>query len=157
MKVNDAVSGALLLAFGLAVIIVSWSFPTLPNQVYGAATFPILIGAGLVAVSLAMIVRGVAEWRTVPGVALTDWGRSAGAWLRLGLTILLVVGYILFSARLGFVPTAFLILITLFAALGVRWFVALPVAALATLAIQQAFGVLLRVPLPRGEFLSFLW
>jgi hypothetical protein len=43
-----------------------------------------------------------------------------------------------------------LLLVILMMAMGVRWWVAAPVAVLATVLIQQTFAGLLRVPLPLG-------
>ena len=157
MKVSDAIVGLLLLAFGLAVIAAAMQMPEMPGQPYGAATFPALIGAGFVLVALALIARGVAEWRELPGLVAADWGRSPLALLRMALTVALIVLYIAFSDALGFVPSSFLVLVTLFLALKVRPLPAIAIAILATLVIQQAFGVGLRVPLPRSEFLRFLW
>jgi putative tricarboxylic transport membrane protein len=71
--------------------------------------------------------------------------------------VLLVVLYIAFSDWLGFALSSFLVLVVLFLALEVRPVLAIGIAVLATLLIQQAFGVLLRVPLPRSEILGFLW
>lgn len=157
MQVNDAIAGVLFLALGVAVIAAAMQFPAMPGQPYGAATFPLLIGGGFVAVSLVLIVQGVAGWRELPGFVAGDWGRSPRAILRMALTVALVVLYIAFSDWLGFVASSFLVLITLFLALGVRPLISAGVAALATLVIQQAFGVLLRVPLPRNDLLQFLW
>lgn len=157
MKVNDAIAGVLFLALGLAVIAAAMQFPAMPGQPYGAATFPMLIGGGFVVVALVLIGQGIAGWRALPGIVAGDWGRSPRAMLRMALTIVLVVLYIAFSDRLGFVVSAFLVLMTLFLALGVRPLLAAAVAVLATLVIQQSFGVLLRVPLPRNDFLQFLW
>lgn len=157
MRINDAIAGVLFLAFGLAIIAMSWGFPSIPSQPYGAATFPILIGSGFVLVSLALIARGVVDWKSLPGYELAEWGRSPRALLRMGLTVLLVVLYIAFSGRLGFVASSFLVLVTLLLATRVRPLIAVTVALLATVVIQQAFGVLLRVPLPRSDLFSFLW
>ena len=157
MRINDAIAGVLFLALGLAIIAAAMQFPAMPGQPYGAATFPLLIGGGFVVVSLVLIVQGVAGWRDIPGFLPGDWGRSPRAMLRMALTIALVALYIAFSEWLGFVVSSFLVLVTLFLALGVRPLVAIGVAVLATLVIQQSFGVLLRVPLPRNDFLQFLW
>ena len=157
MKVNDALAGALFLAFGLVVFAVSWQMPAMPGQPYGAATFPLLIGAGFVLAALVLIARGIAGWRSLPGVELSGWGRSPLALGRMALTVVLVVLYILFSDRLGFTLSSFLVLVTLMLAMRVRVLPAVAVAAVATLLIQQAFGVLLRVPLPRSELFAFLW
>ena len=157
MRINDAVAGVLLLVFGLALIAAAMQFPAMPGQPYGAATFPVLIGGGFVLVSLALIARGVLDWRSLPGVTAAGWGRSRRAWARMALTVLLVVLYIAFSDRLGFAASSFLVLVLLFFALQVRPVLAVGIAALATLVIQQAFGVVLRVPLPRSDLFGFLW
>ena len=157
MRINDAITGALLLAFGLAVIAMSWQFPEIPGQPYGAATFPLLIGIGFVLVSLVLMANGVGAWRSRAGTATPATGHSRAALFRMLLTVGLVVLYIAFSERLGFTLSSFLVLVTLFLALRVAAWIAVPVAILATLVIQQSFGVLMRVPLPRSEFFSFLW
>lgn len=157
MRINDAIAGVLFLAFGLVVIAMSWQFPSIPSQPYGASTFPVLIGSGFVLVSLVLIFKGVTEWATLPGFETTEWGRSRRALLRMALTVLLVVLYIAFSEQIGFILSSFLVLVTLLLATRVRPLVSVAVALVATVAIQQAFGVVLRVPLPRSEFLNFLW
>ena len=157
MRINDAIAGVLLLAFGIVVIAIALRLPEMPGQPYGAATFPVLIGAGFVLVSLALIARGMADWRSTPGIAAADWGRSPRAWFRMALTVLLVVLYIAFADELGFTVSSFLVLVALFLALRVRPVLAIAIAVLATLIIQQAFGVALRVPLPRSEIFPFLW
>jgi putative tricarboxylic transport membrane protein len=157
MRINDAIVGVLLLVFGVVVIMLALRLPEMPGQPYGAATFPVLIGAGFALVSLALIAKGVLEWRTLPGFAAADWGRSPRAWFRMALTVLLVVLYIAFADDLGFAASSFLVLLLLFLALRVRPLVAVAVAVIATLLILQAFGVVLRVPLPRSELLGFLW
>ena len=157
MRINDAIIGALLLVFAIAIVATAMQLPAMPGQPYGAATFPVLIGAGFGLVSLALIARGIAEWRSVPGYAAAEWGRSPRVWFRMALTVLLVALYIAFSDSLGFAVSSFLVLVLLLLALQVRAWMAVGIAALATLVIQQAFGVLLRVPLPRSDLFGFLW
>ena len=157
MRISDAIAGGVLLVFGLAVIFMALQLPDMPGQPYGAASFPVLIGSGFMLVALALIARGIADWHELPGISASDWGHSPVAWLRIALTVLLVALYIAFSDRLGFALSSFLVLVSLFLALRVRPVLAVPIAVLATLVIQQSFGVLLRVPLPRSELLAFLW
>lgn len=157
MRISDAIAGVLFLAFGLGVVAMALRFPEMPGQPYGAATFPLLIGTGFVLVSLALIAKGVADWHSLPGIVASGWGRSRRALLRMALTVLLVILYIAFSDWLGFTISSFLVLLLLFLAMQVRPVTAAAVALVTTLVIQQAFGVLLRVPLPRGDFLGFLW
>jgi putative tricarboxylic transport membrane protein len=54
------------------------------------------------------------------------------------------------SETVGFIPIAFLFLLTLFVWLGVRLISGVIIAAVATLAIHWFFSTMLRVPLPRG-------
>jgi putative tricarboxylic transport membrane protein len=68
-----------------------------------------------------------------------------------------VVFYILAANQLGFLPTAFLMLVALFKALQVKWSRALLVAVIATLVVHFAFYKLLRVPLPWGILTPWAW
>jgi putative tricarboxylic transport membrane protein len=58
---------------------------------------------------------------------------------------------------LGFLPTALLILLALFAVLRVPPGRGVVIAVIATLAIHFAFYKLLRVPLPWGVLKGFAW
>jgi cell division protein FtsW (lipid II flippase) len=93
----------------------------------------------------------------MPKAVRADWARSPVGLVGFGAAIALVVAYIVLENRLGFVPTAALIIFALMLVMQVRWWLAAPLALVATLAIQQSFGRLLLVPLPRNDFLSFLW
>ncbi len=63
---------------------------------------------------------------------------------------LAVLFYVVASEPLGFVATAMLMLAGLLLALRVRLTVAVSIAVLTGLVTYQVFGILLRVPLPRG-------
>ena len=65
--------------------------------------------------------------------------------------------YIAASDRLGFLPTAVVILMALFSVLRVPPGRAVLVAVIATLVIHFAFYKLLRVPLPWGVLTPFAW
>ena len=77
------------------------------------------------------------------------------------LACLLVVGslvfYILVANNLGFLLTATIMLVALFAVLRVplRW--NLPVAVIASFTIHFAFYKLLKVPLPWGVLKDHIW
>ena len=157
MRVNDALAGALFIVAGLAIILTAMQMPAMPGQPYGAATFPLVVGGGFILVSLALVAKGIAGWRETPGVVATEWGRSGIALFRMALTVVLVVLYIAFSRALGFTLSSVLVLITLLLALRVNPLMAIAVSVVATVAIQQAFGVALRVPLPRSDLFGFLW
>jgi putative tricarboxylic transport membrane protein len=148
MRVNDAVIGSVLLAFAIAVFAYARTLPAIPGQEYGAAVFPMLIAIGLGACAVLLIVSGLRQWEGA--VAWGDWARTHHAWLNLAVTFGLVLFYILAAQRLGFIPVSIVILLVLLIMMGTRWWVAAPVAVVATVLIQQAFAGLLRVPLPLG-------
>ena len=158
MRVNDAVSGAALALFALAMIWYTRTFPEMPGQHYGPALFPVLIGIGLLLTGVVLIVRGLTRLRTEPVF-------SGGAWLRSGphlINFLAIVGglllYILVSDRLGFIPTALLLLfgwLLLFR--GGRPISSLVIALGVTLAVDYLFSDLLLVPLPLGMLQPLLY
>ena len=104
--------------------------------------FPVIIIA-----SLALAVGAVAfvSRQTVELPPLSRPGL-----LRAGLALVWVVLYLLLAETIGFVLTAFLLLMLIWRALGVRWLVALPLAACLAVGVYQLFAVWLRVPLPWG-------
>ena len=59
MRVNDAVIGAALVLFALAMIWYTRTFPAMPGQHYGPALFPVLIGIGLLLTGVVLIVSGL--------------------------------------------------------------------------------------------------
>jgi putative tricarboxylic transport membrane protein len=157
LKLNDTFLGALLLLAAAAIWISAQSFSRLPNQSYGSETMPLALAAVALALGVYMVARGVMSGAPTPKAVRADWARSPVALAGFGAAIALVVAYIVLAGRLGFVPTAALIIFALMLVMQVRWWLAAPLALLATLAIQQSFGRLLLVPLPRNDFLSFLW
>ena len=156
MKLNDAVFGLVLLALGSAVLFAIQGFPKIPGQPVGPALFPGLIAAGLCLCGLLLVVRGLRTPRQA-WLAFDDWVRSprhVGA-----LLVLLgsIVFYIVAANRLGFLPTALLILMAMFAVLRVPPGRSVVIAVIATLVIHFAFYKLLRVPLPWGLLTPYAW
>ncbi|KID12398.1 tripartite tricarboxylate transporter TctB family protein [Ponticoccus alexandrii] len=157
MRVTDLTLGVLTLLGGIAIYISAWGFKAIPGQAYGAGTMPRAIALVTVLTGLFIIVKAVMAGERVPGLQLADWTRSGGALLRVFAVLALILAYILLSPVLGFLPTAFAVMVLAMLVLRVRLIIALPVSLVAALAIQQAFGKLLLVPLPRSPLLTFLW
>ena len=157
MKVNDAVSGGLLLAGAVAIALYARTLPAIPGQQYGAGAFPLVIAGGLAGCALLLILKGVRTLGTVPLFTMPEWGRRPRALIGLAATLVLVLLYILFSERIGFVPFSVAILFCLFLILEARPLPAIVVAVVATVVIQLAFAKLLRVPLPWGVLTPFAW
>lgn len=148
MRINDAIIGAVLLAFAIAMFAYARTLPAIPGQEYGAAVFPVLIAVGLAGCGVLLIASGHRHWQGA--VAWSDWAQTHHAWVRLVVIFALILAYIVAAPALGFVPTSIAILLVFLLMMGVRWWIAAAVAVAATVLIQQTFVGLLRVPLPLG-------
>jgi putative tricarboxylic transport membrane protein len=149
MRFSDTMLGGMLLAFAIALAGYSWTFPAIPGQHYGAATFPILIAIGFASCGVALAARGL-RGRGVPLVARTEWTRRPGALPAVLTTVALVVIYILFARRIGFIPMMAGLLIVMLSMLRVAWWQIIPLALVTTLVIDFIFRSFLLVPLPLG-------
>jgi putative tricarboxylic transport membrane protein len=155
MRLPDRVTGLFLVGLGAASAYGGWQLPPVPGQPVGPNVFPLVIGTGLALCGLA-IAFGIGhsfeeEEETVPydgGEAPAPRGQLYG--LRALLPPALLLFYVLVADRLGFIITAALIVYATSTALGARWKLSLPLAALAPIVIHLIFSKLLRVPLPIG-------
>ncbi len=157
MKVNDAAFGLVLAALGGAVLVGVQGFPKIPGQSVGPALFPGLIAVGLCVCGLLLIVRGIRERASAPWVVLDDWVRSPRHVLALAVLLGSILFYIVAAGWLGFLPTAAIILMSMFTVLRVPPGRALLLAVVVTLVIHFAFYKLLRVPLPWGLLTPYAW
>lgn len=155
MRLGDTIIGVLCAMIGVALTVAGWSLPNLPNQSYGAATFPVIIGTGLAGLGLVMAAKGLLAGGGL-GVTLDDWGRSPASWLRLFATVGVVVLYVLYSHDVGFIIAGTALLLAVLLLFRAPLLVSIAVAPVATLVVAWGFGNFLRVPLPRGV-LSGLW
>lgn len=155
MKLNDALIGALLGVFAIAVLLYVRGFPPMPGQQFGPALFPGLVAAGLLICGVALIRRGLKSGG--PAIELAPWTRSTPHLGNFALIVLALVFYILAADTLGFVPTGFILLAVLFLKLRVKPVLAIVTALIATLVIHALFYKLLRVPLPWGVLRSVAW
>ena len=155
MKTHDAILGAVLAALGAAILVHVQGYPTIPGQQYGPALFPGLAAAGLVICGALLARRGFRN--RAPAVVLAEWTRSPRHASNFALVVAAIVFYIAASAALGFLICGTLILFALFCKLGVRPWVALPVAAISTLAVHFMFDKMMRVPLPWGVLGPIAW
>lgn len=148
MRLNDTLLGTLLLGLAGWVWWLTGFFPAFPGQAYGPNLFPRILAIGIGICALLLVLRGLrARGRLL---AIEDWMRDPARLLSFLAIPAAVLFYILFSERLGFIPTGFLILFALSLWFRARPVVALPVAAGMTLLVHWFFAGLMRVPLPRG-------
>jgi putative tricarboxylic transport membrane protein len=147
MQLSDRVTGGVLVALGAAAAFAGSRLPAVPGQDVGPAAFPMLIGGGLVLCGL-MIALGVGHAFEAPEEDAEGAPRHAG--LRALLPAALLLFYVLVVERLGFLPTAAIMVLAAALAFGARWRLAVPLAVAAPLLVHLVFYKLLRVPLPAG-------
>jgi putative tricarboxylic transport membrane protein len=157
MKLNDAVFGLLLMVLGAAVLVAVQGYPRIPGQPVGPALFPGLIAAGLCICGALLAARGWRRRAQQPWLEWQDWVRSPRHMLALAILLGGILFYLFASEKLGFLPTAALILTALFLVLRVPPARAVPIAIVATLLVHFAFYKLLRVPLPWGVLQGVAW
>ena len=158
MRFNDAVVGAAFMLLAGVMIALTFSFPPFPGQKYGPSLFPRILAAGIIGCSALLVLRGMRARRDsgAPWLALADWTRQPRRVASFALMLAAMAFYLLASDPLGFIPTAFLIQLTLFLWFGVRPVTAVVVAVVMTGLVHWFFSSLMRVPLPRGILDSVL-
>ncbi|WP_134678671.1 tripartite tricarboxylate transporter TctB family protein [Paracoccus ravus] len=157
MRLGDRALGVLTLLGALALYFASRQFSPLPGQKYGAETLPMVISGLAAAVGIWLILQGWVSERGKPLAMVTDWASEPAAWGRIAAAILLITGFILAVDWLGFTLSSLVLLTALMLLTGARPLPALALSLVTVLVVQFAFGRLLLVPLPRGEFLSLPW
>ncbi|MBP0599260.1 tripartite tricarboxylate transporter TctB family protein [Herbaspirillum sp. LeCh32-8] len=174
MKINDALSGALVALFAIAIWIASDRLPAMGQDI-GPNVFPQALACGFMICAVLLVVRGLrglrktsaahastiaavgdneqdAHWFTVP-----QWMGDRHAVFAFLLIPASLLFYIWVSEPLGFLPTAFILLLVLFLTFRTRMMTAVPVALLSALGIHYIFYKLLKVPLPWGVLNSVAW
>jgi putative tricarboxylic transport membrane protein len=157
MKIHDALFGFIFLALGALVLFAIRGFPNIPGQPVGPALFPGLIAVGLCITGSLMVIKGLRSREQTAWFAWEDWVQSPRHIVALCVLLACVVFYIVAANQLGFLPTAFVMLVALFKALKVQWRRALLVALIATFVVHFAFYKMLRVPLPWGILTPWAW
>lgn len=155
MRLGDTMLGGLLLTLSAALAGYSQTFPAIPGQTYGAATFPTAVAIGLAGCGGLLLVGGLRAGHR--HLEAADWMLDRRAVVSVGLTVLAIIGYILLAPRIGFIPVMAAMLIGLFLLLRVHWLMAIVAAAVTTMAIHGLFSGFLLVPLPIGIFPRVSW
>ncbi len=153
MRFNDAVLGAVLLAFSCVIWIWSQRFPAIPGQQYGASVFPSAVAIGLAACSSVLIFSGLR--RGGAAIVLEAWAQEWRGPVRILLIAASVLFYIVAAKPLGFIPTMTIVLAVDLCLLRVNWWMAILIAVAVSVLLQWSFGDLLQVPLPWGIFSAY--
>lgn len=153
-------------------VIAAWGgsrLPPVPGQQIGPEVFPMVVGLGLALCGM-MIALGIghhyeeeaeADLAKITSEFEADLGiadHKTPPWRQAMVLVppLLLVFYYLAVDRIGFLPTAALMVFCASLALGGRLRLAVPMALAAPLFVNLVFVKLLRVPLPSG-FLPLPW
>jgi putative tricarboxylic transport membrane protein len=151
MRVNDLISGIILILLAAAMVAYTTTFPPFPGQKYGPSLFPRILGAGLVLCGLLLMVRGRRQLAVgAPLAGIDEAYRPVRGWASVVMIIGVIVAYIALSGSVGFVPVAFAGLLLLLWWFGVSLGRAIVIATIAVLVVDWFFGWLFRVPLPLG-------
>ena len=155
MKLNDAISGLVVLFGGLAIILQARSFQPTHGQAYGPDLFPTMIGTGFVLAGIGLVIGG---WRARHATGWVDFeGVQASRVLDAALVLIVITAFILFADWLGFVLTGGLGTWLLMARFrGGHWLSSLVITGAVVLAIDWSFRTMLLVPLPLGRLLPSL-
>ena len=163
MQLSDRVTGLFMVALGGMAAYGGSRLPPVPGQQIGPNVFPLVVGIGL-AICGGMIAFGIgrryeeeaeADLAKITTQVAADTGETdqPHGWWR-GLKALvppaLLLFYVLAVDRIGFLPTAAVMVLTISLALGARLRLAIPMAIGAPLFVNLVFLKLLRVPLPSG-------
>ncbi|MDT1062822.1 tripartite tricarboxylate transporter TctB family protein [Paracoccus sp. CPCC 101403] len=157
MRLGDRALGVLTLLGGIAMFIAARQFSPIPGQKYGAETLPTVIAGLAVIVGIWLIVQGLATERGAPLATALDWAGEPRTWAKLGATALLILAYILTVDWLGFTIASLVLVAAMMLLTGTKPLPALLISLVTVVVVQFAFGKMLLVPLPRGEFLSLPW
>jgi putative tricarboxylic transport membrane protein len=156
MRISDRYTGLFLVGLGSCAAYGGWLLPPVPGQPVGPNVFPLVIGIGLAACGL-MVAFGIGHtFEEEEEIIPLEPGQQVAVrsplvnGMRALLPPALLIFYVAAVDRLGFIPTAALIVLATSTALGARLKLAVPLALLAPVGIHLIFAKLLRVPLPAG-------
>ncbi len=157
MLLSDKITGGVVAVLGGLAFVYGSQLPPVPGQQVGPSAFPMVIGSGLVLCG-GLIMFGIGHrFEEVAEAELAEHSAPEQLqplppwrnWLAL-LPPVLLAFYALVSERLGFLPTAAIMVLVASLAFGAKPKLAVPLAVLAPVIINLIFLKLLRVPLPGG-------
>lgn len=154
MRAHPLLLGLLLVALAAAIFGYTFTFPAFPGQKYGPSLFPRVISVGIVLCALTLIWRGRSSGG--PWLSVDPELRDTRRLVSLLSIPAAVVFYLLAAPRLGFLPTAAVLVAGLALWLGVRLWVALLAGVITSVVVHWFFASIMRVPLPRGWFMQII-
>lgn len=153
---GDRLAGSIVGGLGVVVVGMAATFPAMPGQNVGPALFPGVIGVGLIACGLVLV---LAEriGRVTDTIELDEGLRRPRMVLNAALVIAGLAVYTVVVGVIGFFITSSALLLVLFLAFGVRPARAIPIAVIVPIGLHYVFYTILRVPLPWGVLEGIAW
>ncbi|AUG54211.1 tripartite tricarboxylate transporter TctB family protein [Thalassospira marina] len=150
MKINDALFGIVFVIVASAILITVQSFPTLPDQPYGPATFPTIIAIIMLLGGIALCISGYRERAHQPLIQIAAIMKTRDGLVRMASVPVFMVLYILLSKPVGF-PIVVPVLLAAFLTITTRkWLLSVVIAVATTAALWLFFVDFLMVSLPLG-------
>jgi putative tricarboxylic transport membrane protein len=159
MRLADRFTGLFLVGLGALAAYGGSRLPPVPGQPVGPNVFPMVVGIGLSVCGL-MIAIGIGhhfeEEAEADLAAHTTHSPEEDVphhpiwYLRALIPPALLLFYVFTVDRIGFVPTAAIMVVVTAVTLGASLRLAIPLALLAPVGVHLIFYKLLRVPLPDG-------
>lgn len=144
VKRSDVVLGGVAVLLGVAVYLGSLNFPHMADGWPGPGLFPRILGVLLALFGAVVVVEAFRPHES------RELSYQPANIVKAGLVLVSVAIYVAVVQRLGFLPTATLLLVGLMLMLNVRLRVALPASVAVALLCVLLFEKVLRVPLPPG-------
>ncbi len=147
-RVSVVIAAVVVLAVAVTYLVVAFGYKFGSLDQPGPALFPVIIGFGLVAVSIGLLVEGL---RT-PKDRKVVWPYLSGA-IRLAVAIVAGIVYIAITPVIGqFLAGTLLCAALLWAMRLKHWWLIVLLSVAFSAGVEYLFGVVLSVPLPRGPF-----
>ena len=158
MRINDAILGVLTIAVSIFIIIASRSFPALPGVPYGPGMFPTIIAGCMIFGGVILIIKGLWNLKRTGWLTLEPWAKSLKTYVTLTLIFTVLLFYIFFSEKLGFLITSAIIIYTmlLWTRGRYKFFSSFIISVTFSVIIYLIFVKFMRVPLPPGLLQSIV-
>ncbi|MCW5730593.1 MAG: tripartite tricarboxylate transporter TctB family protein [Alphaproteobacteria bacterium] len=156
MRFNDAVFGAVLIAFAAYVFIAASGFPTAAGVAYGPGFFPRLLACLLAVCGLGLVANGLRGLSAGGWVSLSPALREPQGWFGIAIVLGALLGYSWLDDVLGYHLTATLVVSGFMLFLRVRPLPALALGLAAAILTYLVFARFLLVPLPLGPLTGLI-
>lgn len=151
MRVNDAVTGLLLVLISIAIFSYSTTFPKLFGMQFGAGFWPQLLSVLLAICGASLVFTGIRERAAgVPWLELDEWWKQSGTFLTVAIVPASILFYIYASDYLGFIISSLIIIFVLAYRFGLTLKMALLLSVVTTASMHFVFVEVLQVALPWG-------